>query len=470
MIKLEIRTFGRCYLRFSVRLRSIFHETNFQTLQMIAQLRLFATIRSRLFLKVLAVLSLVSLSVIIAFGISPISQPTTSSSTTISEILEHPASTVSAEDHSIEFVKEEKVRRGDYLGLILERLGVDDPQLQEFIKSSKPIKKSLRLIAGSRIRVIVKADKSVEKLIYFNNKSGVTQISRSGINRNFALTQPELSKRRYSKSGTVEDSLFGAFEKAGLDDRLATEMANIFSSEIDFNRDVRKKDKFSIIFDANYFAGEFINLDKIVAAEYVNAGESHKAFFFSSDKQPSGYYTPDGKSVKRAFLRSPLKFSRITSGFSSGRMHPVLKKWRAHKGVDYGAPTGTEVLSTGRGTVRFVGTKGGYGKFVEIRHSNGITTRYAHLSRYAKGMKSGKRIEQGEVIGYVGKTGLATGPHLHYEFLANGRQINPTKAVMPPGPSITQSEIPEFMNVMQTHETSLRVLANTAIVNADYGE
>ena len=148
----------------------------------------------------------------------------------------------------------------------------------------------------------------------------------------------------------------------------------------------------------------------------------------------------------------------------------MLKKWRAHKGVDYGAPTGTEVLSTGRGTVRFVGTKGGYGKFVEIRHSNGITTRYAHLSRYAKGMKSGKRIEQGEVIGYVGKTGLATGPHLHYEFLANGRQINPTKAVMPPGPSITQSEIPEFMNVMQTHETSLRVLANTAIVNADYGE
>ena len=238
---------------------------------MIAQLRLFARIRSRLFLKVLAVLSLVSLSMITAFGISPISQLTISSSTTISEILEHPTLTGSTKDNSIEFVKEEQVRRGDHLGLILQRLGVEDPELQEFIKSSKPIKKSLRLIAGSRIRVIVKPDKSVEKLIYFNNKSGVTQISRSGINRNFALTQPELSKRRYSKSGTVNDSLFGAFEKAGLDDRLATEMASIFSSEIDFSRDVRKNDKFSIIFDANYFAGEFITIDKIVAAEYVNA-------------------------------------------------------------------------------------------------------------------------------------------------------------------------------------------------------
>ena len=151
-----------------------------------------------------------------------------------------------------------------------------------------------------------------------------------------------------------------------------------------------------------------------------------------------------GQNIKNTFLRSPLKFSRITSGFSKRRLHPVLKKWRSHKGVDYGAATGTPIMASGKGIIRYLGTKGAYGRFIEIRHSNGISTRYAHLSKYAKKLKKGTKVDQGQIIGYVGKSGLATGPHLHYEFLVNGSQVDPSKAVMPPGPPISKDLINDF--------------------------
>ena len=175
-----------------------------------------------------------------------------------------------------------------------------------------------------------------------------------------------------------------------------------------------------------------------MAAEFTNDGRVHRAVYFEDAQGRSGFYTPDGKNLRKAFLRSPLEFSRISSGFTTSRFHPVLRTWRAHKGVDYAAPVGARVKATGSGVVEFVGQQGGYGKAVILRHSNGRSTLYGHLSGFGKGIHAGHRVEQGEVIGYVGMTGLATGPHLHYEFRVDGIHQNPLRAVLPPGPSITR--------------------------------
>jgi len=258
--------------------------------------------------------------------------------------------------------------------------------------------------------------------------------------------RPVLLKRRLLfGSGTIQSSLYKALENNGIADELASEMADILASEIDFNRDIRSGARFSIIYAANFSDNTYISSGRIHALEFTNNGQEYRAYLFEDeDTKRSGYYTENGENIKNAFLRSPLKFSRVTSGFSKRRLHPVLKKWRAHKGIDYGAATGTPIMAVSKGTIRYIGSKGAYGRFIEIRHQNGVSTRYAHLSRYAKKLKKGTKVEQGQIIGYVGKSGMATGPHLHYEFLVNGRQVDPSKAVTPPGPPIRADRKNEF--------------------------
>jgi murein DD-endopeptidase MepM/ murein hydrolase activator NlpD len=261
----------------------------------------------------------------------------------------------------------------------------------------------------------------------------------------FEIKPIELESRLLFGSGTIQSSLYRALDKNGIADELASEMADILASEIDFNRDIRNGARFSIVYSANFSDNTYISSGKIHALEFTNDGQEYKAYLFEDkDAKRSGYYKENGENIKNAFLRSPLKFSRVTSGFSNRRMHPVLKKWRAHKGIDYGAPTGTPIMAVSKGRIRYIGTKGAYGRFIEIRHQNGVSTRYAHLSKYAKKLKKGSKIEQGQIIGYVGKSGMATGPHLHYEFLVNGRQVDPSKAVTPPGPPIGPDRKKEF--------------------------
>jgi murein DD-endopeptidase MepM/ murein hydrolase activator NlpD len=263
--------------------------------------------------------------------------------------------------------------------------------------------------------------------------------------RGFEIRPVLLKRRLLFGSGTIQSSLYKALENNGIADELASEMADILASEIDFNRDIRSGARFSIIYSANFSDNTYISSGRIHALEFTNNGQEYRAYLFEDeDTKRSGYYTENGENIKNAFLRSPLKFSRVTSGFSKRRLHPVLKKWRAHKGIDYGAATGTPIMAVSKGTIRYIGSKGAYGRFIEIRHQNGVSTRYAHLSRYAKKLKKGSKVEQGQIIGYVGKSGMATGPHLHYEFLVNGRQVDPSKAVTPPGPPIRADRKNEF--------------------------
>jgi murein DD-endopeptidase MepM/ murein hydrolase activator NlpD len=238
-------------------------------------------------------------------------------------------------------------------------------------------------------------------------------------------------------SGEIQTSLFAAADAAGLSDGVAVQLADIFSSEVDFHRDLRPGDRFAVVFEAFYSNGEFVRTGRIVAAEFTNAGRTYRAIYFEDAQGRGGYYTPEGKNMRKTFLRSPLEFSRISSGFSTSRLHPILNSWRAHQGVDYAAPGGTRVRATADGYVQFVGQRGGYGNLIVVQHNNAYSTAYGHLSAFANGLHAGQRVNQGDVIGFVGMTGLATGPHLHYEFRINGVHQNPLRLAVPPGPPMT---------------------------------
>ena len=237
---------------------------------------------------------------------------------------------------------------------------------------------------------------------------------------------------RYAQSqGVIESSLFRAGAKAGLSDPLLIRLVGVFGWDIDFALDLRRGDRFAVIYEEQFVDGEKVGNGGVIAAEFINDGETYRAIRHIDSDGFEAYFTPAGQSLRRTFLRTPVKFSRISSTFSKRRYHPVLKTWRAHRGVDYAAARGTPILATADGRVIRVGTDGGYGKSIVIRHGGNYSTLYAHLSRYSKGLKTGKPVRQGQIIGYIGSTGLATGPHLHYEFRVDRVHRDPLKYKQP---------------------------------------
>lgn len=232
-------------------------------------------------------------------------------------------------------------------------------------------------------------------------------------------------------AGTIERSLFDDGQEAGLSDRLIMELAEIFGWDIDFVLDLHHGDRFAVLYEEKYWRGRKVADGDILAAEFINQGQSFRAIGHRASDGRMEYYSPDGFALRRAFLRTPVKFSRVSSLFSISRYHPILKAWRAHNGVDYDAPLGTPVRATAGGHVVTVGRVGGYGNMIAIRHAGPYRTLYAHLSRFRTGLRAGQTVEQGEIIGYVGRTGLATAPHLHYELQVNGVHRDPLTFKLP---------------------------------------
>ena len=261
----------------------------------------------------------------------------------------------------------------------------------------------------------------------------------------------------------IGSSLFLAGARAGLPDNLIMELADIYGHVIDFVYEIREGDQFIVTFEKRYLDGEFIEYGNILAAEFINAGESFVAVRYTDTEGDTGYYDQNGVSLRKAFLRAPLNFRRISSNFKLARKHPILGKMRAHKGTDYAASTGTPIYAAGDGKITFRGTKGGYGRTVIIKHGNSIETRYAHLSRYGK-FKSGQKVKQGQVIGYVGMSGLATGPHLHYEFIISGVHRNPRTILekLPKAKSLPRGEIARFEPIAQPLIASLSAQRSNA--------
>ncbi len=254
-----------------------------------------------------------------------------------------------------------------------------------------------------------------------------------------------LEVRTRVASATIRSSLFQAAADAELTDRIAFDLADIFQYDIDFVLDIQQDDRFTVYYEEIYQDGVLLRTGNILAAKFVNEGREYRAVRYADADGHAEYFTPDGKSLRKAFIRAPVQFSRISSRFNSARRHPVLNRIRAHRGVDYAAPVGTPVRAAGDGKVKFVGRQGGYGNVIELEHGSGVVTVYGHLSRFAPQLKRGQRIELGRVIGYVGMTGLATGPHLHYEYRIRGSHKNPQTVPLPDAAPIPAGERERFL-------------------------
>jgi murein DD-endopeptidase MepM/ murein hydrolase activator NlpD len=289
-------------------------------------------------------------------------------------------------------------------------------------------------------------DGALLALRYFVNASSMLEVSRGAEGLKARQRAIAETPRLVYKTATIRSSLFAATDAAGIPDAIAMQIARVFATDIDFHSDLRKGDRFSVIYEMVYEAGELVAPGRIVAAQFVNDGRTHNAVLFRDDEGVDGYYSLDGSNRAKAFLRSPVEFSRVSSGFGA-RFHPIFKNWRAHTGVDFAAPRGTRVLATADGHVVAAGPRGGYGNAVEIRHGNGITTLYAHLSGFATGVRAGARVQQGQPIGFVGATGYATGPHLHYEFKIAGIHQNPLRVALPKAEPVPARLRAQFLTV-----------------------
>lgn len=394
----------------------------------------------------IAVLS--AFGMVAAFAVAPDGGPAQVPLQLVVERLATPQATVlPASEHG--FLREELVQRGDTLADLFSRLGINDKEAFEFIRTDSTAQTVARQLRPGK-SVAARTTESGELLaLHFplNGKDTLLAIERG---RHGGLTAKEdasyLETRSEQRSGEISYTLFGATDAAGIPDGIATQLADIFGGDIDFHRDLRKGDRFSVVYEMLYQRGQPVRSGRILAAEFTNNQKVYQAYWYAGDGgKTGGYYGADGKNLRKAFLRSPLEFSRVTSGFTSNRFHPVLQTWRAHKGVDYGAPIGTRVRSVADGTVEFAGRQGGYGNLVVIRHHGAYSTAYGHLNGFAPGLKKGMRVAQGEMIGYVGKTGLASGPHLHYEFRIQNQQVNPLAVTLPSAPPLSATEINRFL-------------------------
>ncbi|MGE5526712.1 MAG: peptidoglycan DD-metalloendopeptidase family protein [Rhodospirillaceae bacterium] len=403
--------------------------------------------------------------VMAAFGIAP---DTVTDPVVINRIVEDvPLPALQIVDEGPQnFWREERIQRGDTIGSLLARLGVEDPEAVQFLRNARDARSLYQLAPGRVVRALTTAD---GKLVSLRYMQGGTELSvqQQGDGYTIVEQKPALETRVLMKSAEIRSSLFAATDAAQLSDSVATQIADIFSTDIDFHRDLRRGDRFTVVYEMQYNLGEPVKPGRVLAAEFTNQGKRYQALWFANAEGKGGYYTFDGKNIRKAFLRSPLEFSRISSGFTQARFHPVLQQWRAHKGVDYAAPTGTGVKATADGVVEFAGRQGGYGNLIVLRHQSKYTTWYGHLSGYAKGLRKGARVSQGDVIGYVGATGLATGPHLHYEFRINDMHQDPLRVVMPEAPPITSDQRAAFEAVAQPMAQRLGLLRSTNLASVD---
>lgn len=323
------------------------------------------------------------------------------------------------------------VKKGDNLALIFSRSGVTPGDLHKVMTEGAAVSTLKRIFPGQTLQLRTDSDGNLYELRYEESPTLGLHVVRNG--EDFTATSIHRIPDRQTAhaSATIDSSLFLAGQKANLPDNMIMDLAGIFGWDIDFALDLRQGDQFTVLYDELFLDGERIGEGNILAAEFVNQGKVYQAVRYTDAEGLTSYYTPEGHSLRKAFLRTPVEFSRISSTFNMKRKHPILNRIRAHKGVDYAAPQGTPIKVTGDGRVVFRGVKGGYGNVVIVQHGKAYSTLYGHMSGFAKGVNTGTRVRQGQTIGYLGMTGLATGPHLHYEFLVNGVHTNPLTVAFP---------------------------------------
>lgn len=355
-----------------------------------------------------------------------------------------------------------EVKKGDTLSAIFSRAGFSASQLYKVLGDAKENKALANVYPGQKIAFVVNEQNQISKIKHTRSRLEHLLITRDD-NGSYHSQEVHIAPDVHLAyaEGTIEDSLFLAAQSAGLPGALIMELATIFGWDIDFILDIRTGDQFKLTYEELFVDGEKIGHGKILAARFVNQGKTYEAVLYKDRKGIENYFTPGGDSMRKAFLRTPVDFARISSHFNLRRKHPVLHTIRAHKGTDYAASRGTPIKVSGDGKVVFAGRKGGYGKVVIVQHGQNIKTLYAHLHNYGRGIKSGQRVRQGQVIGYVGSTGLASGPHLHYEFLVNGVHKNPLTVKLPQAKAIASGERAKFDEISNIAMSQLNTLADS---------
>ena len=350
----------------------------------------------------------------------------------------------------------ERVQNGDSLSRLFSRQRLDARMLHSLTQAESEEARISQLKIGQSVEFRYRTNNTLAEIAVIHSPFHQTIATQN--HDGWTIRQKYREAEIYIEHAraTIDSSLFLAGARAGLSDNLIMELADIYGHVIDFVYEIRKGDRFAVTFEKRYLDGQFIEYGNILAAEFINSGESFIAVRFEDAKGDVGYYDQDGVSLRKAFLRAPLNFRRISSNFNLDRKHPVLGTMRAHKGTDYAASTGTPIYAAGDGKVTFRGRKGGYGRLIVMKHGSSIETRYAHLSRYGR-FRSGQKVRQGQVIGYVGMSGMATGPHLHYEFIVNGVHRNPRTILnkLPKAKSLPKSEIAGYKRVARILMASL---------------
>lgn len=341
------------------------------------------------------------------------------------------------------------VAKGDTLSTLFEKVGLPATSVHEVLASDKQAKQFSQLKHGQKLEFELTQDGQLSNL--HSKVSDLETITLTkgpkGFTFNRVITKPVV--RSAYVHGVINSSLSQSAARAGLSHSLTMDMANIFGYDIDFAQDIRQGDEFDVIYEQKVANGKVVGTGNILSARFTNRGKTYTAVRYTNKQGSSSYYTADGNSMRKAFIRTPVDFARISSRFSMGRKHPILNKIRAHKGVDYAAPRGTPIKAAGDGKVLLAGRRGGYGNTVIIQHGNTYRTLYGHMQGFAKGVKTGGSVKQGQVIGYIGTTGLSTGPHLHYEFQVNGVHVDPLGQKLPMADPIAKAERARFLQQSQ---------------------
>lgn len=380
-------------------------------------------------------------------------------------------------EHELQLYRSELTRNSDTVDTLLRRLNVDDIPAASWIRQDPIARKLLEGRAGKMVQVRVDESGALEELVArypsTNSEQANTHFTRLRILRvdgalHARIETAPLEAQVRIGSGSIRTSLFAATDEARIPDGIASQMAEMFAADFDFHRELRRGDTFSVVYEALTADGEPITWNqaagRLLAGEFVNNGRTYSGMWFREGNGRGSYYTLDGKSRRRTFLASPMEFSRVTSGFAM-RMHPIQQTWRAHLGIDYGAPAGTAVRSVGDGSVEFAGWQNGYGNVVQLSHGNGRATTYAHLSRID--VKQGQRVEQGQRVGTVGATGWATGPHLHFEFRVNGQHQNPlTIAKASEATTISPAGRDQFLSLAGSRRMQLESARTVALLGS----
>jgi murein DD-endopeptidase MepM/ murein hydrolase activator NlpD len=357
------------------------------------------------------------------------------------------------------------VARGDTLSTLFDKVGLPASTVAEVLSSDKKAKQFSQLKRGQMLEFELSPDG--ELLSLHTKVSDLDTIRLVKGSSGFAFereTSKPVTREAYAH-GVIKNSLSQSAARAGLSHSQAMDMASIFGYDVDFAQDIRQGDEFDVIYEQRVLNGKVIGTGGILAARFTNRGKTYTAVRYTNKQGNSNYYTADGNSMRKAFIRTPVDFARISSRFSMGRKHPILNKIRAHKGVDYAAPRGTPIKAAGDGKVTLAGRRGGYGNTVIIQHGNSYTTLYGHMQGFAKGVKTGGSVKQGQVIGYIGTTGLSTGPHLHYEFQVNGVHVDPLGQKLPMADPIAKAEKQRFNQLSQPLMAKMDVERTTLLAS-----